>query len=171
MGTMRSVTLAAMGLLLLGMTVQIASAQQPAPPPAEDAKAEAMEEIRLTRDGIAVVRQTLITEGMDLTPDEMQVFWPLYRDYRSEATKIGDRIVGLITRYAENYDGLTDEAADKLLAEFVSIEQTRARLKARYLPKFKKVLPARKIIRFYQLENKLDIAILAEVAEYIPLAR
>ncbi len=171
MGTMRSVKVAAMGLLLLGMTVQIAPAQQPAPPPAEDAKANAMEEIRLTREGIALVRQTLITEGMDLTPEEMQTFWPLYRDYRSEAIKLADRIVGLITRYADNYDQLTDEVADRLLTDFVSIEQARARLKAKYLPKFKKVLPARKVARFYQLENKLDIAILAEVAEYIPLAR
>jgi Spy/CpxP family protein refolding chaperone len=170
MDTMRSLKVAAMALLLLGAVVSVAPAQQ-TPPPAEDAKAQAMEEIRLTRDGIAVVRQTLITEGMDLTPEEMHTFWPLYRDYRLEAIKLGDRIVGLIAKYADNYDQLTDEVADKLLADFVSIEQARARLKAKYLPKFKKVLPARKVARFYQLENKLDIAILAEVAEYIPLAR
>jgi len=170
MDTMRSLKVAAMALLLLGAVVPVAPAQQ-TPPPAEDAKAQVMEEIRLTRDGIAVVRQTLITEGMDLTPEEMHTFWPLYRDYRLEAIKLGDRIVGLIAKYADNYDQLTDEVADKLLADFVSIEQARARLKAKYLPKFKKVLPARKVARFYQLENKLDIAILAEVAEYIPLAR
>lgn len=171
MGTMRSLKVAAMGLLLLGMTVQIAAAQQMAPPPAEEAKAQALEEIRLTREGIALVRQALITEGMDLTPEEMQTFWPLYRDYRLEAIRLGDRIVGLITRYAENYDQIMDEVADRLLTDFVSIEQARARLKAKYLPKFKTVLPARKVARFYQLENKLDIAILAEVAEYIPLVR
>lgn len=171
MGTMRSLKVAAMGLLLLSMTVQIAAAQQMAPPPAEEAKAQALEEIRLTREGIALVRQALITEGMDLTPEEMQTFWPLYRDYRLEAIRLGDRIVGLITRYAENYDQIMDEVADRLLTDFVSIEQARARLKAKYLPKFKTVLPARKVARFYQLENKLDIAILAEVAEYIPLVR
>ena len=171
MRMMRSLKVAAMGLLLLGVTVQIARAQQPAPPPAEEAKAQELEEIRLTRVGIALERQTLITEGMDLTSEEMQTFWPLYREYRLEATKLGDRIVGLITSYADNYDQLTDKVADKLLADFVSIEQARARLKAKYLPKFKKVLPARKVMRFYQLENKLDVLILSEMAEQIPLAR
>ena len=170
MRTMRSLEVVAVGLLLLGLC-QGALAQQPAPPPAEEAKAQAMEEIRLTRVGLAVVRQTLITEGMDLTPDEMETFWPLYREYRLEAIDLGDRIVGLITRYADNYDQLTDEVADKLLADFVSIEQARADLKAKYLPKFKQVLPARKVARFYQLENKMDLTILGEVADQIPLAR
>ena len=171
MRMMRSLKAVAMGLLLLGVTVQIARAQQPPPPPAEEAKAQELEEIRLTRVGIALERQTLITEGMDLTSEEMQTFWPLYREYRLEATKLGDRIVGLIASYADNYDQLTDKVADKLLADFVSIEQARARLKAKYLPKFKKVLPARKVMRFYQLENKLDVLILSEMAEQIPLAR
>jgi hypothetical protein len=108
---------------------------------------------------------------MDLTPSEMQRFWPVYRQYRVAASKVGDRIVTLITMYADNYQSLTDKAADQLLTEFVRIEAERARLKAQYLPKFKKVLPPKKVARFYQIENKLDIAILAELAEAIPLAR
>jgi len=170
MRTARSLLVVVLGFLVLGIS-HGALAQQPAAPPSDPAKADAMEEIRLTRVGLSVVRQTLITEGMDLTPDEMQTFWPLYRDYRLEAIALGDRMVDLILRYADNYDQLTDEVADKLLAEFVSIEQARADLKAKYLPKFKQVLPARKVVRFYQLENKLDIAVLGELAENIPLAR
>ena len=57
------------------------------------------------------------------------------------------------------------------MTDFVKVEQARASLKAKYLPKFKKVLPAKKVARFYQVENKLDILILAEMAEQIPLAR
>jgi Spy/CpxP family protein refolding chaperone len=170
MGEKRRLGVVAIGLLLLGLS-QVALAQQPAAPPPDPAKAQAMEEIRLTRVGLALMRQTLITEGMDLTPDEMQAFWPLYREYRLEAIGLGDRIIDLIIRYAANYDQVTDEVADRLLADFVGIEQARAALKAKYLPRFKQVLPARKVARFYQLENKLDLAILAEMAEYIPLAR
>jgi hypothetical protein len=108
---------------------------------------------------------------MDLTPGEMQRFWPLYREYRVAASKVGDRIVTLITTYADNYQGLTDTVADKLLTEFVRIEAARARLKAQYLPKFKKVLPPKKVARFYQIENKLDTTLLADISEAIPLAR
>jgi len=159
------------GLLLLGLAGQVALAQQPAQTQADDARTQALEDIQLTRELIQAERQAIVTKAMDLTSEEMHGFWPLYREYRLEATKVGDRIVALIATYAENYDSLTDAVADKLLHEFVSIEKERARLKAKYLPKFKKVMPAKKVARFYQLENKLDIAILAEVAQNVPLAR
>jgi hypothetical protein len=95
--------LVAIGLVLLGFG-HGALAQQPAASPPAPAQAEALEQIRLTRVGLAALRQTLITEGMDLTPEEMQAFWPLYGIYRQDAIRLGDRIVALILRYADNYD-------------------------------------------------------------------
>ena len=171
MGKRRVVVVTGLCFLLLGLMAQFASAQQAAQPQGDEAKAQAMEEIQLTREAIAAERQTIITQGMDLTPDEMQGFWPLYRQYRQEAVKVGDRIVALLATYAENQENLTNEVADKLVTEFVNIEKARANLKAKYLPRFKKVLSAKKVARFYQLENKLDIVILNEMAESIPLAR
>jgi hypothetical protein len=158
-------------LTILALTAPAALAQQPAQPLAEGPKAEAMQEVQLTRAMIAAERQAIVTQAMDLTQEEMQAFWPLYREYRVEAAKVGDRIVALIATYADAYGDLTDETADKLLTEFVSVEKQRARIKAKYLPKFKKVLPARKVARFYQLENKLDVTILSEMADTIPLIR
>jgi hypothetical protein len=158
-------------LLILGVAPGLALAQQPGPPASVEAQKEAMEDIQLTRAVIQVERQAIVTQAMDLTPEEMEGFWPLYREYRLEAAKIGDRIVALIQRYAANYENLSDQTADKLVTDFVKVEQARARLKATYLPKFKKVLPAKKVARFYQVENKLDILILSEMAEQIPLAR
>jgi hypothetical protein len=160
------------GLFLLGLTGQVALAQQPAPPPAAvETQKAALEDLQLTRAVIQVERQAIVTGAMDLTPEEMETFWPLYREYRLEAVKIGDRIVALLVRYAAAYDTLTDATADKLVGEFVKIEQARANLKAKFLPRFKKVLPATKVARFYQVENKLDVLILSEMAENIPLAR
>jgi hypothetical protein len=145
----------------------LAQEQQKSP----DEKTQAAEELQLTREMINNERQALITRAMDLTPAEMQRFWPLYRQYRVAASKVGDRIVTLMTTYADNYQNLTDKVADKLLTEFVRIEEERARLKTQYLPKFKKVLPPKKVARFYQIENKLDTALLADISEAIPLAR
>ena len=170
-------------LLLFGITAAVVRAQQagstdqtgptsPTGQTSSDAeKGQALQELQYTRLAIQMERQTIVTQAMDLTPEEMEGFWPLYREYRVEMVKVGDRMVKLITDYADNYESLTDPVADKLLTNFVSIEKQRAALKAKYLPKFKKVLPARKVARFYQIENKLDIAILSEVADAVPLAR
>ncbi len=108
---------------------------------------------------------------MDLTPEESQAFWPLYREYRLEMTKVGDRLLKVITTYAENYRSLSDELAKSLLTDYLSIEKARLQVKSKYLPRFQKVLPPKKVARYYQVENKLDIIIQAELAEEIPLVR
>ena len=169
MRTKRSVVLMGGCLLVAALGMQPALGQEQPKSPEE--KAQVAEEMRLTREVISQERQALVTRAMDLTPGEMQRFWPLYREYRLAASKVGDRIVTLVNTYADNYQNLTDKDADKLLTEFVRIEEERARLKAQYLPKFKKVLPPKKVARFYQIENKLDTALLAELTEAIPLAR
>ena len=169
MRTKRSVVLMGGCLLVAALGMQPVLGQEQPKSPSEEAQVS--EDIRLTREVISTQRQALVTRVMDLTPGEMQRFWPLYREYRVAASKVGDRIVTLITTYADNYENLTDKVADKLLTEFVHIEAERARLKAQYLPKFKKVLPPKKVVRFYQIENKLDTALLADMAEAIPLAR
>jgi hypothetical protein len=173
MRTKRSVVLMGGCLLIAALGMELALGQEQPKNPAEKAQTaeEMREEIRLTREVINNERQALVTYAMDLTPSEMQRFWPLYHEYRVAMSKVGDRIVTLITTYADNYQNLTDPVADKLLTEFVRIEEQRARLKAQYLPKFKKVLPAQKVVRFYQIENKLDTVLLAELAESIPLVR
>lgn len=176
MNTWRGCRVVAVGLFLLGLS-QGVLAQQPAPPANTETQAPAeaqqavMEDIQLTRTAIQAERQAIVTRAMDLTPAEMETFWPLYREYRLEAAKLGDRLVALIQRYAASYDDLTDATADKLLTDYLKLERARVDMRAKFLPRFKKVLPAKKVARFYQLENKLDIAVLGEIAAVVPLAR
>ncbi len=161
----------ALCFLALGLMVNPALAQPPPQPQADEAKAQRLTDIQLTRVVIQAERQAIVTKVMDLTPEEMQGFWPLYREYRLEMAAVGDRLVALLTGYADSYESLTDAAADRLLTEALSLEQERTRLKGKYLPKFKAVLPPKKVARFYQLENKLDLALLADLAQRIPLVR
>ena len=67
---------------------------------------------------------------MDLETKEAEVFWPLYREYRTEMLKVNDRFVTLLTSYLESYDNLTDQQANKLLDDYVSIEKGRTAVKA-----------------------------------------
>jgi hypothetical protein len=168
----RGFVVAALVALLLGVMAVPGLAQQPGQAAGARPDAESIEEeVQLTRVAIQMERQALVTRAMDLTPQEMEGFWPVYRDYRMEMFKLGDRLADLIVDYSANYLALTDEVADRLLMDFVSIEQERAQIRSKYVPKFKVVLPAKKVARFYQIENKLDISILTEMAKMIPLAR
>lgn len=171
----------AAGLLLIGLAAAgHADAQAPSPPAApapgqESAPAPAAPdmsgEIELTRAAIQVRRQAIVTAAMDLEPAEAERFWPLYREYRLEMARVGDRLVKVITTYLENYETLSDETASRLLDDYVGVEKARTGVKAKFVPRFRKVLPARKVVRFFQVDNKLDTVIQAELAADIPLLR
>jgi hypothetical protein len=166
----------------LGLAASMAgwvAAQQPtapAQPPAGSAAPEADQEdltsdIALTRASIQLRRQAIVTSVMDLTPKESEAFWPLYRDYRVEMAKVGDRISKLLVQYSEQYDGLTDAQASQIMKDWIGVEKARTGVKDKYVSRFKKILPARKVMRFFQADNKLDAMLLAQLASVVPLAR
>jgi hypothetical protein len=136
---------------------------------ASPAGAQVRSEIELTRQQIQTERQALVTAGMDLTDAEAEAFWPVYREYRAEMAPIGDRSVALIMGYAENYGSVTDEYATQMLKEFLAIQKAKLDVLQKYVSRFEKVLPAVKVARFYQLENKLDAVVAFDLAASIPI--
>ena len=148
-----------------------ASDASPAATPADVVSGDILDEIALTRAAIQTRRQAIVTAAMDLTAPESQAFWPIYRDYRTDMAKVDDRLVDLIIVYAGNYKSLNDDMANKLLKEYLDIERDRIAVKNQYVPRFLGAIPAVKVARFYQVDNKLDKKIQAELAEEIPLAR
>jgi hypothetical protein len=131
--------------------------------------AQTSSDIALTRASIQAKRQALVSGNLGLTEDEALAFWPVYRDYRLEMARVGDRLVKLITDFAASRESLTDEQATKMLNESLSIQSDELSVKKKFLGAFRKILPPKKVVRFYQIENKLDAIIRAEIADIIPL--
>jgi hypothetical protein len=77
----------------------------------------------------------------------------------------------LITDYADAYETMTNNTAKKLLDEYMTIETLGPKLRQAYLPKFRKVLPEVKVARYYQIENKIQAALMYELAAKIPLVK
>jgi len=168
-------------LIALGLAVSVAggvAAQQPAAPaqPGASAPQEADQEdltsdLALTRASIQLRRQAIVTAVMDLAPKEAEAFWPLYREYRTEMAKVGDRVSKLLVQYSEQYDTLTDEQATAIMKEWLGVEKAKNNVKGKYVSRFQKILPARKVMRFFQADNKLDAMLSAQLASIVPLAR
>ena len=128
-------------------------------------------EVVAARAQIQAERTKLVAANLPLTEEEGAKFWPLYNEFRGEAGKLSDRWVALLKDYAANYDSMTDEKAKDLLKQQLKLEQDRVKLRSSYLDKFGKVLPPKKLARYYQIENKLDTAVLYEAAKSIPLVQ
>jgi len=128
-------------------------------------------EIELTRSIIQTEKQAIIAKNMSFTEAEAQEFWPVYYDFQAALRKVGDRRVQLIMDYAKNYERLSDKQAQEILNEHFKIQKARTKTEQRYMKKFKRVLPIKKVARYIQLENKMESVINVELAANIPLIR
>ena len=116
-------------------------------------------------------RNSIVAANLPLTTEQTTTFWPLYKEYRGEMQKVGDRMLKLITDYANSYNTtLTDEQAAALLKEFLALQGEMLKVKEKYAPRFGAILPAKSVLRFYQLENKLDAIVTMSIVKQVPLA-
>jgi len=137
---------------------------------AEDKPADNMQ---ILRDKIKADKKLLVAANMDLTESEAKSFWPIYEQYQKDLQKINQRIVKVIESYAEDYrnHSLTNEKARKLIDEALAIDKAEADLKSGYAPKLAGVLPARKAVRYLQIENKIRAVVRYDIASGVPLVR
>ena len=150
-------------LVIIGLAVCIAI-----PALAQDKPASNME---ILRQKLQADKKLIVAANMDLTEAEAKGFWPVYEAYQADLKTINDRLVQLIKRYAELYKAgtLSDDAAKSLLGELLAIEQAEVTMKQGYVPKLSAVLPATKVARYFQIENKIRAAVKYELADNIPL--
>lgn len=139
--------------------------------PAAFAQDQSADNTKILLEKVRADKKLLVAANMNLTEQEAAAFWPVYEAYQKEWDGMNGRIKDTVKRYADAYNAgaVTDEAAKKLLDEALAIEAAELDLKKSYLPKFGKVLPAAKVARYYQIENKIRSAVRADLAGGIPL--
>jgi len=132
---------------------------------------QADDEIAQGRAMVQAGRDEIIRIELSLTDEEADSFWPIYAAYSGETKAIMDRYTVMLTDYVRRYDrgDLSDEYASDLMETFFGIKRELLDVKMDYLPKFKTVLPSLKVARFYQLENKIEAEIDAQLALVVPL--
>ena len=135
---------------------------------AQDKPADTME---LLRDKARADKRLVVATVLDLTESEAKAFWPVYNAYQSDMVDHYDRVLKFIGTFAKAYQTMTDEIATQLLSEYLALETDHIALLNRYVPRFRSVLPPRKVARLYQIENKLRTLVNYELAREIPLVK
>lgn len=137
---------------------------------AQDKPADNMQ---ILREKIKADKKLLVATNMELTEAEAKNFWPIYEDYQKDLQKINERLIQALHSYAADYKNksMTDEKAKKLTDEYLSIEQAEVKLKSSSVPKLSKALPATKVARYLQIENKIRAVIKYDLAATVPLVQ
>ena len=116
-------------------------------------------------------KRAVVLKTMNLTDAQVKVFTPIYDQYQAEMKKLLQRNSDLVNKYAATYETMTDADAKKLLDEAFKLRIDRTETLRKYARKMEKVLPATKVLRFVQIENKLTALLDWQAAQLIPLVK
>ena len=123
----------------------------------------------LLRQDLRTAKTAIVTEAMQLSTEEGEKFWPVYREYEVELAKIWDRRLSLIQSYAENFESMDDATADKLMQDAMKVREDRMKLRAKYYKTMKKEVGAILAARFSQIDGVIQNIVDLQIAAELPL--
>ncbi len=116
-------------------------------------------------------KKLVVAMNMNLSEAESEAFWPVYDSYQADLEHVNQRLGQLVSDYADAYNSgsISDETAGKLIKEWLHAEAEEMKLKVATVKKLAKVLPAKKVARYLQIENKIRALIRFGLAAQVPL--
>jgi hypothetical protein len=127
------------------------------------------ESLDIKRQAIAHQRRVLVSGALPLTDDEAKSFWPLYDAYEKQRGDIDERTNRLVADFVGIEGNLTDSQAKAMLGVALRLDDERLIARRDALGRMGKVLPPKKLMRFFQIESKLDAEVRADILRQIPL--
>ena len=129
------------------------------------------QQLALLRRDIRSIKKQLIAANLTLTDSEATKFWQVYEEYSAETGKINDPRTAIIKEYSDEYGTLTDEQADNLIRRWLDTDIEQTKLRQRYVPIFRAVLPGKKAATFIQLDRRISTMIDVQLTSQLPLAQ
>jgi hypothetical protein len=129
--------------------------------------------LEIIHEKLKADKKLIVANYMELTESEAKKFWPVYDEYQKDLQSTNDRLLRLLESYAADHknNSLTDEKAQKLLNEWISIEQDEGKRRSAFAPKVLQALPAKKAARYLQIENEFRILLRYDLAGTVPLVQ
>jgi hypothetical protein len=118
-------------------------------------------------------KKLLVAQTVGLTDAEGKAFWPIYESCQSELDGINKRLKTGIEGYAKDYNAgtMTDAKASALVTEMFGIDEALLASRKSCAAKLNGVIPATKIARYVQIENKIRAQLNYELAAAIPFVQ
>lgn len=105
------------------------------------------------RDKIEALRVSFISQKVNFTTQEAQLFWPLYNEY-NDKLELNRKTFRQQFGKNSTYEILTDKDAEQFLAAELTLKQKEYELYKEYYEKFKKIMPIKKVALLRKAEDE-----------------
>lgn len=137
--------------------------------PSESQELNTESYIQLLRTDLNAQKRQIVNETMQLDNKQARIFWPIYNDYESDLNKLADEKLEIIQEYAANFMTMTNEKADELAQRVMALDDQKIALRRKYYELMKKSLPAILVVRFFQVEDQIQLLVDLKIASNLPI--
>ena len=127
------------------------------------------DEITFMQSVYGMQKKQLIEEHMKISEAQKAAFWKLYDEYETARKDLAKKRIDLLEKYANNYDKMTNEFADKWASDVLSLTKQTDALVVTYYGKIKKVTNPVVALQFWQVEGYILSGIRLSLLESLPL--
>lgn len=108
-----------------------------------------------------------LTQKLQLTPEEAQVFWPVYNKYNEEAKAASKAVrdARKAMKQKKDEEPVSDAEMTKRVNEYVKAVDAENALLSKYNKQFLKVLPPAKVGKLYNAEEQYRRNMIVKFAE------
>ena len=107
------------------------------------------------RERVRSEKVAFLTQEIDLTESEAQVFWPIYNEIQKAQRESFDAVRAAYEAMEKGVaDKKTGKEMEKLVQAYINAKEKSDGIETKFLNKLLKALPAEKVARYYVAEER-----------------
>jgi hypothetical protein len=129
------------------------------------------EEVDMLQSIFGMEKKALVADFMNLDASKSDAFWKLYDEYETQRKELGKKRIDLMEQYANNYNGMPAEVADKWMADVMKLSASTDKLLVTYYKKIKKISDPVTALKFYHVESYILNSIRQSITSEMPFVK
>jgi hypothetical protein len=125
--------------------------------------------LNLLRVDLRAAKAEIVTNALELTPGELERFWPIYREYDAALVRLNEERVATLRDFAAHYASIDDAQAKDLTRRSLDFQRKRLDLLEKYYERVARAFNPATAARFLQLEHQLLTLVDVQIASELPL--
>lgn len=115
------------------------------------------------REQIEAARIALITDRLELTPEQAEKFWPIYNEYSEQRKELARELQQM--RKGIDREEMTEEQGQQLMERTMNIRERQLQLEKQYARRMNSVITAQQLLSLRQAEEDFRKMILRRLEE------
>ncbi|WP_258105118.1 hypothetical protein [Marinoscillum sp. MHG1-6] len=112
---------------------------------------------------IEAAKIALITERLELTPEQAEKFWPIYREYAEQQKQLKSEFQELKKNFDPN--NATEEENKKILEQGQQLKQKRLNMERTYTERMQQVVTTRQLMNLRKAEDDFREMLIRRIRE------